>query len=59
MKQTSYRILEGPYLRDILDQPQALQATLEDFRANAELFDRIAQIRQQEHARVVLTGMGS
>ena len=59
MKHASCRILEGPYLRDILDQPLALQATLEHFRCNADLFDRIAQIRLQEHARVVLTGMGS
>ncbi len=59
MKSTSHRIVEGPYLQDILDQPQALQATIEDLRCNADLFDRIGQICQQEHARVVLTGMGS
>ena len=59
MKRTSYRIVEGPYLRDLLDQPQALQDTLKDLRCKADLFDRIAQIRQQGHARVVLTGMGS
>ena len=59
MKRTSYRILEGPYLQDILDQPQALQATLGDFRNSSDLFHRIGKIRKQRHARVVLTGMGS
>ena len=59
MKRTSYRIVEGPYLRDLLDQPQALQDTLKDLRCKADLFDRLAQIRHQGHARVVLTGMGS
>lgn len=59
MKITSHRIVEGPYLKDILDQPQALQSTIEGLRCEADLFDRIRQIRQKEHARVVLTGMGS
>lgn len=59
MESTSYRILEGPYLRDILDQPQALQATLKYLSCNADLFDHIGQIQQQEHVQVVLTGMGS
>lgn len=59
MKRTSHRIIEGPYLHDILDQPRALRATLEDLRSNTDLFDDIGQIRRQEHERVVLTGMGS
>jgi glucosamine--fructose-6-phosphate aminotransferase (isomerizing) len=56
---TSHSIVEGPYLHDILDQPQALEATLKGLRGSADLFFRIGQIRQQEHTRVVLTGMGS
>jgi glucosamine--fructose-6-phosphate aminotransferase (isomerizing) len=59
VKGTSHRIVEGPYLRDILDQPQALEATLKGFRSDTGLFDHIAQMQRKEHARVVLTGMGS
>jgi len=56
---TSHAVIEGPYLRDILDQPRALQATLDDFSGTADLFERLGKMRRQEHARVVLTGMGS
>jgi glucosamine--fructose-6-phosphate aminotransferase (isomerizing) len=56
---TPYRILEGPYLRDILDQPQALETTLKSFQGDTGLFDRIRGIRRHDHTRVVLTGMGS
>jgi glucosamine--fructose-6-phosphate aminotransferase (isomerizing) len=59
VKYTSHRIVEGPYLLDILDQPQAVQATLNDFHSNSELFNRIGEMRRQGHTRVVLTGMGS
>ena len=59
MKATSYRFIEGPFLGDILDQPHALQATLEGFRSKLDLFESIDQIRRHGHARVVLTGMGS
>ena len=59
MKQSSHSVVEGPYLRDILDQPRALQATLDDFQADASLFARIAKMRQHQHQRIVLTGMGS
>lgn len=59
MNSTTYSIVEGPYLRDILDQPQALEATLKGLCGNADLFRSIGQIRQQQHTRVVLTGMGS
>lgn len=59
MKHTALRIIEGPYLRDILDQPRALEATLESFRSNTALFGQISKFRQQAHQRVVLTGMGS
>jgi glucosamine--fructose-6-phosphate aminotransferase (isomerizing) len=56
---TQNRIIEGRYLQDILDQPQALQATLDSLRADTSLFARIAQLRRTPHARIVLTGMGS
>jgi glucosamine--fructose-6-phosphate aminotransferase (isomerizing) len=50
---------EGRYLRDILDQPQALRATLEGLRDDAGLVQQIGAVRRRKHARVVLTGMGS
>ena len=59
MNRTSFRVVEGPYLHDILDQPKALEGTLENLRSNTGLFDHIGQIRLQEHERIVLTGMGS
>lgn len=59
MNRSQFRIVEGRYLQDILDQPKALQGTLESFLSDSDLFDRIGQIRQGRHARVVLTGMGS
>ncbi len=59
MNSTPYSIIEGPYFRDILDQPTALEATLKGLRGDADLFSRIRQVQQQEHTRVVLTGMGS
>ncbi len=59
MKRSSYRVIEGPYLGDILDQPQALHATLNDLRHKPDLFGRVAQMRRRGHTRIVLTGMGS
>lgn len=57
--QATFRIVEGRYLGDILDQPRALQETLNALRDEPGLFDRIVRIKKQPHARVVLTGMGS
>jgi glucosamine--fructose-6-phosphate aminotransferase (isomerizing) len=54
-----FTLTEGPYLRDILDQPTAVRATIEHLGNDVDLFRRIAAVRQQPHARVVLTGMGS
>ena len=59
MNSTSYRIVEGRYLRDILDQPQAVRTTLDSLLRESDLFERVGQIRRHGHARVVLTGMGS
>ena len=59
MNPASLSVIDGPYLRDILDQPKALEDTLNAFRASTGLFEQIAQVRRQDHARVVLTGMGS
>lgn len=54
-----YSIIEGPYLRDILDQPRALEATLAALEVSEPL-DRLAvSLRQGRFRTVVLTGMGS
>jgi len=53
------RVVEGPYLRDILDQPRALEDTLRGLEARAALEDLARRLRDGELRRVVLTGMGS
>lgn len=59
MKSAAYAVTEGRYLRDILDQPQALEATLNGLRAEPGLVQRVSALRRRQHSRVVLTGMGS
>jgi glucosamine--fructose-6-phosphate aminotransferase (isomerizing) len=52
-------VLEGAYLRDILDQPRALEDTLAALKTN-ELLQQIAtQLRQGKLKTVILTGMGA
>jgi glucosamine--fructose-6-phosphate aminotransferase (isomerizing) len=53
------RIAEGPYLRDILDQPRALEATLRGLGDSPALDDVSRRLREGAFRRVVLTGMGS
>jgi glucosamine--fructose-6-phosphate aminotransferase (isomerizing) len=53
------RIVEGPYLRDILDQPRALDATLRGLDETAALAAVARRLHRGELKRVVLTGMGS
>jgi glutamine---fructose-6-phosphate transaminase (isomerizing) len=52
-------IIEGAYLRDILDQPRAIAATVEGIEIDAKLEALAAGLRQGRFARVILTGMGS
>lgn len=52
-------VVRGRYLEDILDQPRALQRTLEGLTETAALVKLRAQIRRKKFQRVVLTGMGS
>ena len=59
MKRTTYRIVEGQYLRDILDQPRALTATLESVEISQHLRILGAGLRDGRFKRVVLTGMGA
>jgi glucosamine--fructose-6-phosphate aminotransferase (isomerizing) len=58
MKRTP-TIVEGPYLKDILDQPRALERTLERLEATAALEDVARGVRDGGRRRIVLTGMGS
>ncbi len=59
MSRGPYHIVEGRYLANILEQPEALRATLAGLEAQQHLCEGITQIRRQKHARIVLTGMGS
>jgi glucosamine--fructose-6-phosphate aminotransferase (isomerizing) len=53
------RIVEGPYLRDILDQPRALDATFRGLDEPEALAAVARRLHRGELRRVVLTGMGS
>jgi glutamine---fructose-6-phosphate transaminase (isomerizing) len=53
------RLVEGPYLRDILDQPRALEDTLSRLEATAAVEAVGRRLRDGGLRRVVLAGMGS
>jgi glucosamine--fructose-6-phosphate aminotransferase (isomerizing) len=55
----THPIIEGQYLRDILDQPRALAATLERLEIPQELNVLAQRLRDGKIKRVVLTGMGA
>lgn len=55
----TYQIIEGQYLRDILDQPRAMAATLEQLEVSTELAILAARLREVKIKRVLLTGMGA
>lgn len=52
-------IVEGPYLGDILDQPRALAATLEQLEVSKDIALLAARLRKGQIKRVILTGMGA
>jgi glutamine---fructose-6-phosphate transaminase (isomerizing) len=52
-------IIDGKYLHDILDQPQALENTLEGLAQSSGLGDLAARLNNGKFARILLTGMGS
>ena len=54
-----FRVIEGPYLRDLLDQPQALLRSLEGLTDQTSLAERARDLAAGRFRRVVLTGMGS
>ena len=52
-------VIEGAYLRDILNQPQALQNTFAALSTSTELDALADQLNNGKFQRIVLTGMGS
>ncbi len=54
-----FSLLEGDYLRDLLDQPRALAETLRGFKVSTALRQIQKQMAESEFQRVLLTGMGS
>src|SRR5208337_1293308 len=56
---SKYNIIENDYVRDILDQPRALEATLERLTVPNSLPQVLRRLEGGELRRIVLTGMGS
>lgn len=56
---SEFSIIEGGYLRDILDQPRAVEETLKCLEDSAALQQLAERLRTHEFRVVVLTGMGS
>lgn len=56
---TDLKVIEGAYLRDILDQPQALEDTLANLGRSKELESLAGRLGKGKFQRIVLTGMGS
>lgn len=52
-------LIEGKYLRDILDQPRALEETLAGLEATRDLHTLATRLQKGKFRTVVLTGMGS
>ncbi len=55
--QVSVNIIEGAYLRDLLDQPEALQRTYQGLDGNRRMLQAADTLRRSN--RIILTGMGS
>ncbi len=53
-----FSLLEGGYLRDLLDEPRVLEQTLAGLQASAALSDFARDLERGRFRRVVLTGMG-
>jgi glucosamine--fructose-6-phosphate aminotransferase (isomerizing) len=52
-------VIEGEYLRDILDQPRALDSTFNKLETSKELLQLATRLRKGTFKSIVLTGMGS
>ncbi len=57
--QSDFSVIEGAYLRDILDQPLALDETLAGLEISKTLRQLATRLQQGKFKTVVLTGMGS
>lgn len=55
----NYPVIEGGYLRDILDQPRALERSVEGFAGSGALAALGDRLRGGGYRQVVLTGMGT
>jgi glutamine---fructose-6-phosphate transaminase (isomerizing) len=56
---TDLSVIEGEYLQDLLDQPRAIENTLEALDISPELSDLSRRLQSGTFRRIVLTGMGS
>lgn len=56
---TDFSVIEGAYLRDILDQPRALAETLAGLEFSEPLRRLATRLQEGKFKTVVLTGMGS
>ena len=54
-----FSVIEGEYLRDILDQPRALDSTFSMIGASKELRQLAGRLQKGNFKSIVLTGMGS
>jgi glucosamine--fructose-6-phosphate aminotransferase (isomerizing) len=52
-------VIEGEYLQDLLDQPQALENTLASLSRSHELSGLAQRLSRGKFQRIILTGMGS
>jgi len=53
------RVIEGEYLRDLLDQPHALENTFKALDRPEDLLSLASRLQRGKFQRIVLTGMGS
>jgi len=53
------KVIEGEYLRDLLEQPRALEQTLHALERSKELLELAQRLNRGKFQRLVLTGMGS
>jgi len=56
---TDFSHIDGEYLRDLLNQPQALEDTLQGLNESRELKDLAKCLNKGKFQKIVLTGMGS
>ncbi len=57
--QADFSVVEGAYLRDILDQPRVLEETLAQLEVSEALQRLAGGLKEGKFEKVVLTGMGS